>query len=552
MSGARPRFRLHHLLRDAAALHGGAPAVTYRDETRTYADVWRATQSAARGLQTLGVEPGERVAIFLEKRHEVVVSVMAASAVDAVFVPVNPVLRSGQVSHILRDCGVSVLITSSARLGQLRDEIRVLPALRAVVLVDDNAEPLDNVDLVGWAAMDPPAPAEPAASADPAVTAADTSGRTDQDVAAIFYTSGSTGLPKGVVLSHRNLLVGAESVSSYLGNTADDVLLAVLPLSFDAGFSQVTTAFAVGAHVVLHNHVMAADVVRLCERHSVTGLTCVPPLWVQLVERAWPAEATRNLRYFANTGGRMPASVLAQLRRLFPQAKPYLMYGLTEAFRSTFLDPDEVDRRPDSIGKAIPNAEVLVLRPDGTQCAPGEPGELVHRGPLVALGYWNDEERTAARFRPYRRPGVPLPEIAVWSGDTVVRDEEGFLYFVGRTDEMIKSSGYRVSPTEIEEACYSSGLVSDAVALGVPDDRLGQRIVLVVASGVSAGALESPPQGDSRLADTLLSHLRKSLPLYMVPSEVVVRRELPRSPNGKYDRASIRDSLLTPSAGGDR
>jgi acyl-CoA ligase (AMP-forming) (exosortase A-associated) len=320
---------------------------------------------------------------------------------------------------------------------------------------------------------------------------------------AILYTSGSTGRPKGVVLSHRNLLVGAESVSTYLGNTADDVILAALPLSFDAGLSQVTTAFSVGAHVVLMNYLLPADVVRLCARHRVTGLTCVPPLWLQLTSVDWPEEA-RSLRYFANTGGRMPRHTLDGLRALFPGADPYLMYGLTEAFRSTYLDPSEVDRRPDSIGRAIPNAEILVVTPDGSPAAPGEEGELVHRGPLVALGYWNDPVRTAERFRAL--PGEPrswqAPERAVWSGDTVVADEDGFLYFVGRTDDMIKTSGYRVSPTEIEEVAYGTGLVGDVVALGIEDDRLGQRIVLV-ATPLGAEPLDG---------DALLDRLRRQLP----------------------------------------
>lgn len=230
----------------------------------------------------------------------------------------------------------------------------------------------------------------------------------------------------------------------------------------------------------------------------------------------------------------MPKSTLKKLREIFPAAKPYLMYGLTEAFRSTYLDPEEADRRPDSIGKAIPNAEILVVRPDGTSCAPGEEGELVHRGALVALGYWNDPERTAARFKP--APGaaqaIPSTELAVWSGDLVKMDEEGFLYFVGRTDEMIKTSGYRVSPAEIEEVVYTTGLVRDAVALGVQDPRLGQRIVLVV----SAGNNDFDP-------DELLALLRQQLPLYMVPSDVVVRPELPRSANNKFDRNLLRQEL---------
>jgi acyl-CoA ligase (AMP-forming) (exosortase A-associated) len=384
---------------------------------------------------------------------------------------------------------------------------------------DTSAEAAFQV--TGWDALRGGDPAEAPAT-----------GGIDADIAAIFYTSGSTGKPKGVVLSHRNLIVGAESVSTYLGNDSDDVIASVLPLSFDAGFSQLSTGFLAGAHVILVNYLAPADVVRACARHGVTGLTCVPPLWIQLTDVPWPEEARRRLRYFANTGGRMPKATLDRLRENFPQALPFLMYGLTEAFRSTYLDPSEVDRRPDSIGKAIPNAEILVVRDDGTTCDAGEPGELVHRGALVALGYWNDAERTAERFRPApgREAGIRATEIAGWSGDVAVRDEEGFLYFVGRKDEMIKTSGYRVSPTEIEEAVYDTGLVRDAVALGVEDDRLGQRIVVVV----------SPPAGGEVDPAALLAELKKRLPRYMVPEAVSVRPELPRSPNGKFDRNLLR------------
>ena len=361
-------------------------------------------------------------------------------------------------------------------------------------------------------------------------------GVVDYDIAAILYTSGSTGKPKGVVVSHRNLIVGAESVSYYLENATSDVILAALPLGFDAGFSQLTTGFNVGAHVVLVNYLLPEDVIRLCATHGVTGLTAVPPLWMQLAEKPWPEKTAESMRYFANTGGRMPKMTLDKLRSKFPRAKPYLMYGLTEAFRSTYLDPAEVDRRPDSIGKAIPNAEILVVRPNGTLCDPGEHGELVHRGALVTLGYWKDPERTAERFKPApaREDGFCMPEMAVWSGDLVVRDEEGFLYFVGRNDELIKTSGYRVSPTEIEEVAYQSGVVRDAVALGVDDPRLGQHVVLFV----------SPAEGEDIDPEALLVEFRKQVPLYMVPQHIVIRPTLPRSPNGKFDRNALKTELL--------
>ncbi|WP_166136627.1 acyl-CoA ligase (AMP-forming), exosortase A system-associated [Nocardioides ochotonae] len=529
------RVHLHDLLEEQARCRPDAPALTAGEQTRSYGELAATVREAAAGMRLLGLAPGDRVAVLLDKRLETVESIFAASYAGAVFVPVNPLLKAEQVAHVLADCDVRLLVTSAARWRALRGAAHLLPALERVVFVDDAehaTDPGDGAVQVGsWAALRAGGRGAAPGTVDPRAGV-------DSDLAAILYTSGSTGRPKGVVLSHRNLVVGAESVSSYLDNGPDDVILAALPLSFDAGLSQVTTAFAVGAHVVLVNYLLPRDVVRLCARHGVTGLTCVPPLWIQLAGVEWPPEA-RGLRYFANTGGRMPRATLTRLRELFPQARPFLMYGLTEAFRSTYLDPDEVDRRPDSIGRAVPDAEVLVLRPDGTPAAPGEEGELVHRGPLVAQGYWNDPERTAERFRPVPDPHAAwrAPERAVWSGDAVVADAEGFLYFVGRSDDMIKTSGYRVSPSEVEEVAHDTGLVGEAAALGVEDDRLGQRIVLVI----------SPPAGTpdptAYDAGALLAELRRRLPLFMVPAEVRVLDELPRSPNGKFDRVLLRKEV---------
>jgi acyl-CoA ligase (AMP-forming) (exosortase A-associated) len=517
------RTQIHDLVAEAARAHGNAPALTYKDVTVTYSELWRKVASVGAAMKGLGVCRGDRVAVYLDKRIETVAALFGTSVGNGVFVPVNPLLRPRQVGYIVRDCGARVVVTSPERLALLREELQECKSVEHVVLVGQPpaADPGARYTVSPW----------------PVTTEGDdvAAHAIDADMAAILYTSGSTGQPKGVVLSHRNLIAGAESVSHYLGNAPDDVILSALPFSFDAGFSQLTTAFSAGAHVVLLNYALPADVVRLCARHRVTGLTGVPPLWIQIADQDWPAEAAGHLRYFANTGGKMPKATLDRLRSLFPGATPFLMYGLTEAFRSTYLDPAEVDRRPGSIGKAIPNAEILVVRPDGSVCEPGEEGELVHRGALVAMGYWNDPERTAQRFRPApaREFGLCADEIAVWSGDTVVRDEDGFLYFVGRSDEMIKTSGYRVSPTEIEESAYNTGLVRDAVAFGVEDVKLGQRVVLVV----------SPASGTTVDVDSLLARMRQALPLYMLPRRVEVKPEIPRSPSGKFDRALLRKEL---------
>ena len=486
-------------------------------------------ERCAASLLALGLARGARVAVYLEKRVEAVVASFAAPAAGGVLVPVNPLLKATQVAHILQDAGVAVLVTSAPRLAALAPVLAACPELRHVVVCDDLVPAAPGTWPVGlglhaWHNIPVHPPAEW-----PTVL--------ESDVAVIFYTSGSTGQPKGVVLTHRNLVAGASSVTGYLHNQADDTLLAALPLSFDAGFSQLTTAFLVGARVVLLNYLLPRDVLQAMVRERVTGLTAVPPLYIQLAGLEWPDGVAQHLRYWANTGGRMPRATLERLRHLVPGAQPYLMYGLTEAFRSTYLPPAEVDRRPDSIGRAIPNAEVRVLREDGSECAVDEPGELVHRGPLVALGYWNRPEETARRFKPWPSALLPAggdwlaPERAVYSGDTVRRDAEGFLYFVGRRDEMMKTSGYRVSPTEVEEALYASGLVAEALVYAVPDEVLGSAIcAAVLASRNASGHTDE----DSA---AVLAHCREHLPAFMLPKALNwVDQPLPRSPNGKLDR----------------
>lgn len=513
---------LNELVAVAAERTPDAPALSYGAATLGYGELDAAVRGFAGGLMQLGLARGERVAIYLEKRFETVVASFGAPAAGAVFVPLNPLLKPEQVGFILRDCDVRVLVTSPERLSQLGEVLTQCQSLRHVVLTGGaGAAPVPVHD---WAAL-------------LGASARDGHRVIDTDMAAILYTSGSTGRPKGVVLSHRNLVAGGKSVAGYLENRASDTLLAALPLSFDAGFSQLTTAFHSGARVVLLNYLLPRDVLKAIEREKVTGLTAVPPLYIQLTQLEWPAAIDAHLRYFANTGGRMPRATLDLLRAKAPSARPFLMYGLTEAFRSTYLPPSEVDRRPDSIGRAIPNAEILVLREDGTECAPDEPGELVHRGALVGLGYWNDAEKTAERYKPLpvgvggREGGLQLPEFAVFSGDTVRRDAEGFLYFVGRRDEMMKTSGYRVSPTEVEEILYATGLVGECVAFGVDHDTLGQAIQVIV----------TPPEGASELDLAALTAACKArMPAYMLPHGIAARSgPLPRNPNGKIDRKTL-------------
>jgi acyl-CoA synthetase (AMP-forming)/AMP-acid ligase II len=279
------------------------------------------------------------------------------------------------------------------------------------------------------------------------------------------------------------------------------------------------------------NYLLPQEVTKLMVNEAITGLAAVPSLWVQLAGLDWPESAQQSLRYITSSGGTMPQQTLGMLRQKLPNTSIYLMYGLTEAFRSTYLPPEELDSRPTSMGKAIPHARLAVLRPDGTPCGPNEPGELVHSGPLVAKGYWNNPEKTARHFRPLPGPSPDEPETpAVWSGDTVNRDEDGYFYFIGREDDMIKTSGYRVSPTDIEEVILETGLAIETAVFGVPHPVLGQAIVAVaVASG--------------KHPDSIRQACNKVLPVFMVPAHIEIRSEIPKTPHGKLDRKYLSQTM---------
>ena len=497
MTGPDPTpFPLDHLarcgVRDSTALVVG-------DERLTFNDLEEAVGQAASTLLALGLDKGDRVATWMGKTKLACIMPLAAARAGLVHVPINPVLKHAQAAHILSDSGAKLLIANRARLESLGEGD--LADARAIALEE-------------WQTGDQ---ALPPSSHDPSM------------LAALLYTSGSTGKPKGVMLSHANLWLGAISVAHYLGLRPDDRTLAVLPLAFDYGQNQLLAAWACGSCAIAFDYLLPRDVVRAVGRHDVTVLAGVPPLWLQLAEQEW-GDAGKSLRTLTNSGGHLPEPLVRRLRDAFPQAKLHLMYGLTEAFRSSSLNPALVDAHPDSVGTAIPFAELMVVLPDGKEAGADEEGELVHAGPLVAQGYWNDPQRTAERFKP--APAFSkLGGTAVWSGDTVVKSQDGLLRFRGRDDAMIKVSGNRISPTEIEEAALASGAVSDVAAFGVPDERLGQAVVLVaVAKGESAD-------------EKLRSYLRRELPPHMQPQKFLWKERLPVGPNGKLDRAVLKEEL---------
>jgi acyl-CoA ligase (AMP-forming) (exosortase A-associated) len=530
-------FLVHHMLRTSAARSPEKEAVVHGSERLSYAAMWQRTVGLAAGLHEAGLRRGDRVGVLLEPSTPLATSPFGISRAGGVFVPIHHALLPDQVEHIVRDCEMKALITDAKRFSQLETVIRQCASLEFVVIVGDrggeNAN--DMVAQYGYESLSGREVVSP--PGDCAI---------DKDLAAILYTSGSTGKPKGVMLSHANVLAGAAIVSDYLAISESDRILAVLPFSFDAGLNQLTTAIQQGATCVVMKFLFAREIVGMLEKERITGLAGVPSLWNLLAQDSSQLHARRpaHLRYVTNTGGALPLNILQRLRELLPASQVFLMYGLTEAFRSTYLPPEEIDRRPTSIGKAIPNTEILVVDADGEICGPGEIGELVHRGPTVSLGYWGHPELTERVLRPHPSPlpGLGDAERVCYSGDLVRTDEEGFLYFVGRRDNLIKSSGFRISPNEVEAALCKAGRLREAAVIGLPDPALGQFIKAFVV-----------PQEGARLdAEGLLEETAALLPRHMIPKAVEILGSLPKTTSGKIDYPELRrreERVLETSAG---
>lgn len=494
---------LDHLCETGAA---DAPALVLRNRVLNYADLRRDVATLAGWLAACR-PPGARVASWASKGWLTCLLPLAAARAGLVHVPINPLLKHEQAAHIMSDSGAMLLLGNRARLESLSPDR--LPD--GCLTVEE--EQVENL-VAGFEPLQP-------------------STHSPDDLAALLYTSGSTGRPKGVMLTHANMWLGAESVAHYLHLRADDVTLALLPFAFDYGQNQLLSTWRAGGCVVPLDYLLPRDVVRACAANGVTTLAGVPPLWHQLTAVSWPQEARARLRRVTNSGGALTESLISRMRDALGPVAIVPMYGLTEAFRSTFLDPALVDDHSTSIGSAIPFAEVLVVGPDGNLA---DMGELVHCGPLVAKGYWRDPDRTAQRFRP--APSASrYGGTAVWSGDTVRRDADGLLYFVGRDDAMIKAGGNRISPQEIEDPALQTGLVTEAAALGVADDQRGMAIHLFVV-----------PFGSVPQAEALRNALRAALPNFMQPDRIHWLDRMPVGPNGKLDRQALTSLALASSS----
>lgn len=510
---------LHDYLLHSARVLPEKVALVCAKQRLTYAELDARSNALAHDLAAAGVQRGDRVVIFADNTVETVISFWAALKANAVVCIVNPLTKRDKLAYLLNDCRPTALITDSHLDAVYAAPARACPHLRRVI-VSGTIDEAKLVQLPGakrWGE----ALAEGDALAPPARRCIDI------DLAAIVYTSGSTGDPKGVMLTHRNMLTACTSIVSYLELQEDDVILGVLPLAFDYGLYQMIMAFRMGARLVLErSFAFPAQVLGLMGEERVTGFPGVPTVFSMLAElRNLRDYDLTSIRYVTNTAAALPAKHITMLKSMFPGARVYSMYGLTECKRCTYLPPQDLERKPASVGIAIPNTELWIVDENDNRVGAGVVGQLVIRGATVMKGYWEKPAATAKKLKPGPLPG----EQVLYTGDYCKMDEEGYLYFVGRMDDVIKSRGEKVAPKEVETALMDIPGVKEAAVIGVPDEVLGRAVKAYV---VLENGFLIPERG-------LQKECRRRLENFMVPKYIVTVPSLPKTDTGKVKKIDL-------------
>jgi len=514
---------LHEFLERSAERLPDKTALICGDKRLTFSDIDSLANKLARTLISCGIGYHDRVAVMADNSAEAVISIWAILKSDATFLVINPTTKAAKVEYILNDCGASALITHSSRLETISGAIGKAGSLNTLIVAGKSRDEIrgsvpKRVRFLEW---------DDATSGDDCSRPARRS--IDIDLAALIYTSGTTGNPKGVMLTHLNMVSASTSITTYLENVEDDIILSVLPLSFDYGLYQVLMAAQFGGTVVLvKSFSFPYQIIELLQKEKVTGFPIVPTMSAILLQlKELEKEEFPSLRYLTNTAAALPAGHITGLKSIFTGSSIYSMYGLTECKRVSYLPPGELDRRPTSVGKGMPNQEVYLVDKDNRRITePGMTGELVVRGSNVMKGYWKLPEATAEMLR----PGLFPWESSLYTGDLFRMDEDGFLYFVSRKDDIIKSRGEKVSPKEVEDVLYAMDGIVEAAVIGVPDDLLGEAIKGFVVLREGSGLTEKQ----------ILAHCSDNLEDFMVPSEIEIRDSLPRTSSGKITKKGLK------------
>jgi len=504
-------YLLQHLFENTIEKYPDKIAVKYLETDISFQELYRKSTAIGAALKNeYNVKNNDRIGILLDKSINQVISLLGVLYADSIFVIISPILSISQINHILKNCGINTIITSDKLQKKLK--LKTLHSEKKIQIINQEQFPEMFV------AFEKKSPENK---------------NIGSDISNIIYTSGSTGLPKGIVVTHQNLIEGAQIVSKYLKITENDKILGLPPFNFDYGLNQLTSVLYKGCSIILFQYFMPNSLLKILNDEKITGLPGLPAVWTSVFNKKMASFDNRydfnNLRYISNTGGKLPVPIVKKIRKTFPNAELYLMYGLTEAFRSSYLNPKLVDKKPDSIGKAIPNVQIEVINERGEICKPAEIGELIHRGACITRGYWNDPKKTAKVFRsnPLLPNQAKFLEKVVYSGDLVKKDEKGYFYFIGRKDSMIKRSGYRISPTEIEELLIGFPAINDAVAFGEKDEKEGQRIHAVIK-------LKHEIQKRK-----IYEHCKANGPFYLVPTNISFVDNFPETASGKIDRAKV-------------
>jgi amino acid adenylation domain-containing protein len=515
-------FLLHDFFIATAKRLPSKTALVCEGRRYRYADIAAQAAALAQSMRQQGIRRGDRVALFLDNSEAMVAAVFAVLQLGAVFMPVNTLTKADKLAYMLNDAQASALVTQTALTAVAREALTLAPGTARCWMVGDAAH--ETPERIGHATRLPYPSALPAHAAWDAPQA----GIIDQDLAAIIYTSGSTGHPKGVMLTHLNMLTAQQSVSQYLGLRESDVIACALPLAFDYGLYQVLMAFKLGATVVLErSFTYPVKVLQTMAREGVTVFPGVPTMFALLtaLDNLTDFDLS-HLRLITNTAAALPEAHIRRIRAMFPQATLYSMYGLTECKRVTYLPPEQLDIRPTSVGRGMPNEEVWLVNDAGQRLPNGSTGELVIRGSHVMRGYWNKPAETAERLR----PGPLAGEMVLHSGDVFRTDAEGWLYFVGRKDDIIKSRGEKVSPREVENILHELPGVLEVAVVGVDDTLLGQ--------AVKAFVVLAPGRAYSER--DIIKHCHARLENFMVPKSVEFAASLPRTDTGKIRKTGLR------------